>query len=84
MPITKSAIKKARKDKKREKENLKYISLYKRIFDEIKRKVKKGESNISNLIKKYYSIIDKSVKKNIIHKNKGNRLKSKVRKILTK
>ncbi|GIW64962.1 MAG: hypothetical protein KatS3mg092_0895 [Patescibacteria group bacterium] len=84
MPITKSAIKKVRKDKKRTKENLAYISAYKRLFDQIKKAVKKGSKDVTELIKKYYSIVDKAVKKKVIHKNKGNRLKSKVKKILVK
>lgn len=84
MPITKSAIKKVRKDKKRTKENLAYISAYKRLFDQIKKAVKKESKDVTELIKKYYSIVDKAVKKKVIHKNKGNRLKSKVKKILVK
>lgn len=76
MPITKSAKKKVRQDKKRTIKNLKYIKAYK----ETLKKIKKGGSNIKDLIKKYYSQIDKAVKRKIIHKNKGSRLKSKVKK----
>lgn len=76
MPITKSAKKKVRKDKKRTIKNLKYIKAYKETF----KKIKKGGSNIKDLIKKYYLQIDKAVKRKIIHKNKGSRLKSKVKK----
>lgn len=84
MPIIKSAIKKVRKDKKRRKQNLFYINSYKKIFNQIKKTFKKGSENISELIKKYYSVVDKAVKKNVIHKNKGNRLKSKVKKFIKK
>lgn len=84
MPIIKSAIKKLRKDKKRTKQNLFYINSYKKIFDQIKKAVKKGGEDISELIKKYYSIVDKAVKKKVIHKNKGNRLKSKIKRFLKK
>lgn len=83
MPIIKSAIKKVRKDKKRTKENLKSIESYKKIFKDIKKAFEKGGKNISELIKKYYSQVDKAVKKKVIHKNKGNRLKSKVKKFIS-
>lgn len=82
MPITKSAIKKVRKDKKRTKENAFYINAYKKIYDQIKKAFKNGNKNISELIKKYYSIVDKAVKKKVIHKNKGSRLKSKIKKFV--
>lgn len=76
MPIIKSAKKKVRKDKKRTASNLSYVKTYR---DTLK-KIKKGGKDAKTLIKKYYSQIDKAVKKKIIHKNKGNRLKSAVRK----
>lgn len=76
MPIIKSAKKKVRKDKKRTIKNLSYIRLLKETF----KKLKKGGKNKKELIKLYYSQVDKAVKNNVIHKNKGNRLKSKVRK----
>jgi len=77
MPIIKSAIKKVRKDKKRTIKNLEYIKAFKETF----KKIKKGGKDVKELIKKYYSQIDKAVKKKVIHKNKGNRLKSKVGKL---
>ncbi len=80
MPVTKSAKKKLRKDIKRTKRNLDYIEEIKKIFKKIKKDVK----NRQDLIKKYYSKIDKAVKKNIFHKNKGNRLKAKIKKFLNK
>ncbi|MCX7955700.1 MAG: 30S ribosomal protein S20 [Patescibacteria group bacterium] len=79
MPIIKSAIKKLRKDKKRTKKNLKYINEYKKVFYQIKKSKDKKNNNFFDLIKKYYSLVDKAVKNKIIHKNKGNRLKSKVK-----
>ncbi|GAB4219077.1 MAG: hypothetical protein Fur009_3400 [Candidatus Microgenomates bacterium] len=82
MPIIKSAIKKVRKDKKRTKENATYEAAYQRIFDQIKKAFKAGNKNITELIKKYYSVVDKAVKKKVIHKNKGNRLKSKIKKFV--
>jgi Ribosomal protein S20. len=80
MPIIKSAIKKVRKDKKRTAQNLNYLKAIKELF----KKIKKGSKDKMELIKAYYSKIDKAVKKKVIHKNKGARLKSKVSKFLTK
>ena len=80
MPIIKSAIKKVRKDKKRTAQNLNYLKAIKELF----KKIKKGSKDKMELIKAYYSKIDKAVKKKVIHKNKGSRLKSKVSKFLTK
>lgn len=78
MPIIKSAKKKMRKDRKKTVKNQVYVKNYK----ETLKKIKKGGKNAKELIKKYYSQIDKAVKRNVIHKNKGNRLKSRVSKFL--
>jgi len=80
MPIIKSAKKKVRKDKKRIVHNAIHISAYKRTLKQLK----KGGKNVTQLIKKFYSQVDKAVKKNIIHKNKGQRLKSKIGKFISK
>lgn len=80
MPIIKSAKKKVRKDKKRVVYNAIKASAYK----ETLKQLKKGGKNVSQLIKKFYSQVDKAVKKNVIHKNKGQRLKSKIGKFISK
>ncbi|KKP86573.1 MAG: 30S ribosomal protein S20 [Candidatus Roizmanbacteria bacterium GW2011_GWA2_35_8] len=80
MPIIKSAKKKVRKDKKRAVHNAKVLSFFK----ETLKKIKKGGRGVPELIKKYYSQIDKAVKKNVIHKNKAKRLKSTAGKLLAK
>ncbi|MDO8609002.1 MAG: 30S ribosomal protein S20 [bacterium] len=80
MPLIKSAIKKVRKDKKRTTENTKYIKQYKEAI----KKVKLSGGNVSALVKKVYSLLDKAVKHNVIHKNKGSRLKSRVSKLAKK
>jgi len=80
MPIIKSAKKKVRKDKKRVVHNALHVSAYK----ETLKQLKKGGKNVTGLIKKFYSQVDKAVKKNVIHKNKGRRLKSKVGKFISK
>lgn len=81
MPIIKSAKKKMRQDKKRTLINKQYVNKYKKILKDIKKSTKE---NLKELINKFYSIVDKAVKKRVIHKNKGDRLKSKVKKYLKK
>lgn len=78
MPIIKSAKKKMRKDKKKTVKNHKYMKAYKETF----KKIKKGGKDVKELVKKYYSEVDKAVKNRVIHKSKGNRMKSKVRNFL--
>lgn len=80
MPIIKSAIKKIRKDKKRTIQNTTYTVAYKEMI----KKIKKGGSDTKKLLQKVYSLVDKAVKRNVIHKNKGNRLKSRVTQLVKK
>ena len=74
MPLIKSAIKKLRKDKKRAAHNLalkrRYKELIKKALREPTEKNKKAA----------VSAIDKAAKRNVIHKNKAARLKSRVMK----
>ena len=39
------------------------------------------KQNISNILKQFYSFVDKAVKKNIIHKNRAARKKSNLNKL---
>ena len=80
MPLIKSAIKKVRKDKTRTKKNAVYISAYKNAI----KKLKKGTGNLKKLASQAYSQIDKATKRNVIHKNKANRLKSGISKFRKK
>lgn len=82
MPIIKSAKKKLKQDAKKTKVNRAVEMNYKKIIEKIK-KSKKSERNVS-LLKKGYSAIDKAVKKNVMHKNKGKRLKATLAKLLKK
>ena len=76
MPVTKSASKKLRQDKKRTLENRKIKELLK---DLVKKAIKKpSEKGIINAIK----TADRAVKKNLIHKNKAARIKSRLSKLL--
>ena len=74
MPVIKSAIKKLKQDKKRQKQNenveQKMIEVYKKAL-----KVKSDKTAASA-----FSAIDKAVKAKIIHKNKAARLKAKLAK----
>lgn len=76
MPVIKSAKKKLRIDKKREKSNQKLKST----LDFVLKKVKK--SPIKKNINEATSTVDKAAKKNIIHKNKASRIKSRLSKLL--
>ena len=72
MPVTKQAKKKLRKDRKREKENLKLKSKFKKA-------VKKTKNNpTTKNLTESSKIIDKAAKKGVIHKNKAARLKSRL------
>jgi len=73
VPVIKSAIKKLRKDRKREKEN----DARRRSLEWTIRQARKSPSKINAA----YSAIDKAVKRNIIHKNKAARIKSSLAKL---
>ncbi len=78
MPAIKSAKKKLRVDRKRESANKKTEALVSMAIKKAKKKP------TPKSIQEAFSIIDKGVKKNIIHKNKASRLKSKLSKLLNK
>lgn len=78
MPVIKSAEKKLRKDKKRTAENKRIEKLFISAF----KKVKKNPTE--SVVKKTAQLADKLAKKNIIHKNKAARIKSKLSKLLHK
>lgn len=71
-----------RQDKKRKAQNIAYKQNYKKAIKETKKLLGKKEAVLS--MKKAYSTIDKAIKKNIIHKNKGARLKSQVARSIKK
>lgn len=78
MPAIKSAKKKLRVDRKRESSNKKIKAL-------VSVSIKKAQRKpTSKSIQEAFSIIDKGVKKNIIHKNKAARIKSRLSKLLRK
>lgn len=78
MPAIKSAKKKLKVDRKRESANKKA-----KIFIDFLIKKAKKKPTPEN-IRKTFKAIDKSVKNNIFHKNKGARIKSQLSKLLVK
>lgn len=78
MPITKSALKALRQDRRRTEVNRPVRSRVKTTLDEVKKTP--NASTLSHA----FSAIDKAVKKHLIHKNKAARLKSAASKLLAK
>lgn len=78
MPAIKSAKKKLRVDKKRQSANKKMAAL-------INITIEKAEKKPTpKSVQEAFSVIDKGVKKKIIHKNKAARLKSRLSKLISK
>jgi small subunit ribosomal protein S20 len=78
MPITRSAKKKLREDKKRGEANL-------RVKVAVKSIIKKFRAKPStDLLSSVYRLLDTAKKKNIYHANKVSRLKSHLSKLLSK
>lgn len=75
MPVIKSAIKKYRRDKKKEKEN----NVFRKKLSDSIRAAKKQKT--SKTVAQAFSIVDKAVKKNMLHKNKAARIKSSLSKL---
>lgn len=79
MAKRKAAVKSERQDKKRHSLNVK-------IKNELKKSIKKYQALVASknageaatTLKKVYSLLDKAAKKNIIHKNKASRDKSRL------
>lgn len=78
MPLTKQAIKKMRRDQKVTKRNEEKKKALKQAIKSFKKSPRK--SFLDNI----YSLIDRSVKTHLIHKNKASRLKSRLSKLVTK
>lgn len=74
MANIRSAQKKMRQDKKKQQQNRAYKLKYKKALSQVYKK------KSAKLISTTVSLIDKAVKKGVIHKNKAARLKSKLAK----
>jgi ribosomal protein S20 len=78
MPLTKSAIKKARVDKRRTLSNL-------TAKGRLKTTIKDARANPSlETLKKLYSAMDKAVKHHLVAKGHASRLKSRISKLSKK
>lgn len=78
MPIIKSAKKALRQSKRKKLVN-------DRVLRQVRRVLKKARTSATpDSVKKAYSALDRAVKKNVIHKNKASRLKSRLAKLLAK
>ncbi len=78
MPITKSALKALRRDKRKTAINRPIKSRIKSSLDQVK------ESKTAETLSVAFSAIDKALKRHLIHRNKAARLKSKASKMLAK
>lgn len=72
MPVTKSALKALRKDKRRTRVNQKIRSSFKNAVK--KARLQPNGENLNQA----FSTLDKAAKKKVIHKNKAARLKSRL------
>ena len=76
MPVTKSAKKKLRADRKREKSNNKFQNL----LDKALKTARKNPTREN--VSKATGLIDKLAKKHLVHKNKAARIKSSLSKLV--
>ncbi len=82
MPIIKSARDKMRKDKKKTKSNNEYRNKLKRAVQSVRKAATPKEKG--KLLSSIFTLIDKAGKKGVLHKNKANRLKSRISKLVRK
>ncbi|MFH1841122.1 MAG: 30S ribosomal protein S20 [Candidatus Shapirobacteria bacterium] len=76
MPITKSAIKALRQDRRRAKVN-------KIVRRQVKKSLKSARAKISaDTLQGAYRQLDRAAKKHVIHRNKAARLKSRLARLL--
>lgn len=82
MPITKSAKKALRQNKRREAKNKIYKNKMKGLIKDIRiLALEKKKEEAKKLLPQVYKILDKSAKENIIKKNTASRKKSRLRKM---
>lgn len=85
MPITKSAKKALRQNKKRRKQNFLRSRFFKDQIRLLKKSIiAKDKKSATELLPKVYKALDKSTKTNILKKNTAARMKSRLTKIVNK
>lgn len=82
MPNIKSAKKKMKQDLEKRAQNKNYAKKIEDIMNHMQKKVTGAKKE--DMISKAYSLIDKAAKKNVIHGNKANRLKTRVTRLIAK
>jgi len=82
MPNLKTAKKNLRKAQKRTIMNKKYKNRIDYLIKKIKKGLKDGVKNLQELLINFYKVVDKAAKEKVIHKNKANRIKSKIAKLI--
>ncbi len=83
MPITKSAIKSLRKERRNRASNLRYKKIIKGLQKQILALQKENKiKEARELLSKYYKAVDKAAKENVIKKNTAARKKSSITRVL--
>jgi len=83
MPITKSAKKALKQNKKRRSLNLRRLRIMRENIKKIKKLVEENQKEeAKKLLPQTYKSIDKATKRNIIKKNTANRKKSRITKLV--
>jgi len=85
MPITKSAKKSLRQNKKRRERNLRRLSVMRDIIKKIRKLAEANKKQEAlKLLPQTYKAIDKAAKTNVIKKNTAARKKSRLTKLVNK
>ena len=85
MPVTKSAKKSIRKDKKRTKINIQRKNKAKDLLKKVKSLIAQNKKDeAKKLLPQIYKILDKTAKTGIIKKNNASRRKSRITKAINK
>jgi small subunit ribosomal protein S20 len=85
MPITKSAKKSIRKDKKKAKTNIQRKNKVKDLLKEVKSLIAQNKKNeAKKLLPQIYKVLDKIAKNKVIKKNNASRRKSRITKAINK
>jgi len=85
MPITKSAKKSIRKDKKKTKINIQRKNKIKDLVKEVKSLVAQNKKDeAKKLLPQIYKALDKTAKNKVIKKNNASRRKSRITKAINK
>jgi len=85
MPITKSAKKAIRQSERKRIRNLRQKREIKDLFKELRQLTSRDQlDKAKQLLPKYYKIVDKAAKKNLIKKRRAAKKKSKMAKLMAK